>query len=213
MEPPSCCYHHTGGTGFCSQLKSWITAGCQMIPSCSGWGSHPTWNDSHIHSKHIKGRYWQILYAVDGDMEPPPCCYHHTCGTGFGKLAEKSWITAGCQKIIQSESALICPAQISLKGINTPYMSNMDVRHTQRLSAASTMTTWHHLLSTVTLNFQNCRGQTLPQWQRECIALHFASFNEESVSLLSMFSQSLWLSHMEEWGVVVMLDTCSKWIM
>jgi hypothetical protein len=31
-----------------NQLKSWITAGCQMIPSCSGWGSHPTWNDSHI---------------------------------------------------------------------------------------------------------------------------------------------------------------------
>jgi hypothetical protein len=99
MEPPSCCYHHTCGTRFESQLKSWITAGCQMIPSCSGWGSHPTWNDSHIHSKHIKGRYWQILYAVDGDMEPPPCCYHHTCGTGFGKLAKKSWITAGCQKL------------------------------------------------------------------------------------------------------------------
>ena len=93
------CYHHTCGTRFGGQLKSWITAGCQMIPSCSGWGSHPTWNDSHIHSKHIKGRYWQILYAVDGDMEPPPCCYHHTCGTGFGKLAEKSWITAGCQKL------------------------------------------------------------------------------------------------------------------
>ena len=28
-----------------------------------------------------------------------------------------------------------------------------------------------------------------------------------------MFSQSLWLSHMEVWGVAVMLDTCSKWIM
>jgi hypothetical protein len=38
-----------------SRLKSWITAGCQMTaPSCSGWGSHPTWNDSKIHSIHIK---------------------------------------------------------------------------------------------------------------------------------------------------------------
>jgi len=69
------------------QLRSWITAGCQMIPSCSGWGSHPTWNDSHIHSKHKQG-IWQILNDVDGDMEPPPCCYQHNCGTGFGKSAE-----------------------------------------------------------------------------------------------------------------------------
>ena len=40
-----------------SRLKSWITAGCQMTApswSCSGWGSHPTWNDSKIHSIHIK---------------------------------------------------------------------------------------------------------------------------------------------------------------
>jgi hypothetical protein len=22
------------------------------------------------------------------DMEPPPCCYHHTCGIAFGKSAE-----------------------------------------------------------------------------------------------------------------------------
>jgi hypothetical protein len=112
------------------------------------------------------------------------------------KVGKKIMDHCRVPKIIQSESALICPAHISLKGINTPYMSNMDVRRTQRLSAASTMTTWHHLLSTVTLNFQNCRGQTLPQWQRECIALHFASFNEESVSLglfisLYVFSKSL----------------------
>ena len=66
-----------------SQVKLWISAGCQMIPSCSGWGSHPAWNDSHINSKHIQGDC-QTLYAVDGDMEPPSCCYHHTCGTGFG---------------------------------------------------------------------------------------------------------------------------------
>ena len=79
------------------------------------------------------------------------------------KVGKKIMDHCRVPKIIQSESALICPAQISLKGINTPYMSNMDVRRTQRLSAASTMTTWHHLLSTVTLNFQNCRGQTLPQ--------------------------------------------------
>jgi hypothetical protein len=70
-----------------SQVKSWISAGCQMIPSCSGWGSHPTWNDSHINSKHIQGDC-QTLYDVDGDMEPPSCCYHHTCGTRFGKSGE-----------------------------------------------------------------------------------------------------------------------------
>ena len=80
------------------QMKSWSTAGCQMIPSCSGWGSHPLWHDYQIHSEHINCN-WQILYAVDGDMEPPPCCYYHTCGTGFGKLAEQSWITAGCQNL------------------------------------------------------------------------------------------------------------------
>ena len=82
-----------------SQLKSWITPRFQKIPSCSGWGSHPTWHDSHIYSKHVKGDWW-TLYAVDGnmDMEPPPCCYHHTCWTGFGKSAE-SWITPACQMI------------------------------------------------------------------------------------------------------------------
>ncbi len=37
-----------------SQLKSWITAGSQMIPSCSGRGSHSTWNDSYIHSNIYK---------------------------------------------------------------------------------------------------------------------------------------------------------------
>ena len=44
------------------------------IPSCSHRGSHPTWNDSHNQSKHIKGD-WQTLYAVDEDMKPLSCCY------------------------------------------------------------------------------------------------------------------------------------------
>jgi len=34
--------------------KAWITVGYQIIPSCSGEGSHPTWNDSYIHSKIYK---------------------------------------------------------------------------------------------------------------------------------------------------------------
>jgi hypothetical protein len=43
------------GLDLASQLKSWITVGCQMIPACIGSGSKPTLNDSHIHSKHVKG--------------------------------------------------------------------------------------------------------------------------------------------------------------
>jgi len=66
------------------QLISLITAG---ILSCISWGSKPMWNCTHISSKHIKSD-WQHSYAVDGDMEPPLCCYHHTCGTWFGKSAE-----------------------------------------------------------------------------------------------------------------------------
>ena len=97
MEPPSC---RTCGTGFGkAELKSWIIAGGQTILSCIGWGSKPTLNGSHNYSKHMKGN-WQILYAVDGDMGPPTCCYHHTCGTKFGKAELKSSITAGGQMIL-----------------------------------------------------------------------------------------------------------------
>jgi len=51
------------GPGLESQLKSLITTRCKMIPSCSGWGSHPTWNGSHFHFKHIKS-YWQPSYML-----------------------------------------------------------------------------------------------------------------------------------------------------
>jgi hypothetical protein len=75
--------------------KSWITVGYQIIPSCSGWGSHSTWNDSYIHSKIYKVIAKQ--FVVDGDMEPPPCCYHHTCGTGFRKspaeIMDHCWVS------------------------------------------------------------------------------------------------------------------------
>ncbi len=56
------------GPGLESQLKSLITTRCKMIPSCSGWGSHPTWNGSHFHFKHIKS-YWHL---------------HICCGWGYG---------------------------------------------------------------------------------------------------------------------------------
>ena len=31
-----------------SPLKFWFTAGLQLTPLCSGWGSNPTWNGYHI---------------------------------------------------------------------------------------------------------------------------------------------------------------------
>ncbi len=43
----------------------------------------------------------------------------------------------------------------------TPYISNMDVRSNQWWSTTSTMTSQHHLDSTVT---QNCQYLTLPCW-------------------------------------------------
>jgi len=48
--------------------------GCKMMQRCSGWGSKPTWNGSHILSKHILGD-WQHSYDVDRDMDVSSCCY------------------------------------------------------------------------------------------------------------------------------------------
>jgi hypothetical protein len=73
------------------RLKSWITAGCQMTaPSCSGWGSHPTWNDFKIHSKHIQGDWhyhtmqwmgiWSSHHAVIITLMGDPIwkvCWNH----------------------------------------------------------------------------------------------------------------------------------------
>ena len=61
----------------------------QMITLCIGWGSYPTWNYSrHIHSKQTKKGDWLTSYVMDGDMEPPSHCYHHTCGTQCENSAE-----------------------------------------------------------------------------------------------------------------------------
>jgi hypothetical protein len=49
---------------------SWVTAGLQMMPWCIGWGRRPTWNGSHIHSKHIQSG-WEHSYDMDGQMDPP----------------------------------------------------------------------------------------------------------------------------------------------
>ncbi len=54
----------------------------------SGWGSKPTWDGSHIHSKHIQG-VWGHSYALeDGDMDSPSCWQHNTSWFRFGKSAE-----------------------------------------------------------------------------------------------------------------------------
>ena len=70
-----------------SQLKSGVNAWHQMLSLSGCWGSEPSWNGSHIPSKHIKGD-WQTSYAVDGDMDPSSCHYNHTCWSGFEKSAE-----------------------------------------------------------------------------------------------------------------------------
>ena len=57
-----------------------------MILLGNGWGSKPTWNGSHIHSRHIKGD-WQPSYAFDRDMDPSSCRYHHTCWSWLGRSA------------------------------------------------------------------------------------------------------------------------------
>ena len=43
------------------------------------------WNGSQIHSKHVTG-VWQPSYAVDGDMDPSPWHYHHTCWSRYAIL-------------------------------------------------------------------------------------------------------------------------------
>ena len=63
-----------------SRLISWVTAMLQMMQGWIGWGPRPTWNGSHIHSIHIQVQgVWDHSYAVDGEMGPTSCHYHHTC--------------------------------------------------------------------------------------------------------------------------------------
>jgi len=86
-------HHHAVTTTFVyqdagSQLKSSVTGASKMKPLCSGWCSTLTWNGSHIHFKYIQGGYWQCAYAVDGDMDPASCCYHHIFLLKFRKSAE-----------------------------------------------------------------------------------------------------------------------------
>jgi len=78
-------------------LKFWFTAGLQMTPLCSGWGSNPTWNGSNISSQHMRGA-WQASYAVDGRMTPYSAHYqyHHLSCPRFGKSSEimvHCWVT------------------------------------------------------------------------------------------------------------------------
>ena len=77
---------HAGSDLESQQMKSWVTALCQMNPMCIGSGPKPTWNGSYIHSKHMKG-VWQPSYALDWDMDPSSCHYHHTYWPKFGKSA------------------------------------------------------------------------------------------------------------------------------
>ena len=54
------------------EVKSWITAWCQMKLLYIGWGSKPIWTLTHIYSKHMQG-VWQPSYAVDNIMEQSSC--------------------------------------------------------------------------------------------------------------------------------------------
>ena len=79
-----------------------VTTWRQMKYLRSGWGSKPTWNGSHIHSRqHMKGD-WQSSYAVDGDMDASSCRSHHkNSGTDLSamhisklrwKASRKDWM-------------------------------------------------------------------------------------------------------------------------
>ncbi len=69
-----------------SSHDPWLLMGGEWH-HCSGWGSRPTWNGSHIHLKHIQGD-WQHSYAVDDQMDPSPCCYQRTCWPRFGDMTK-----------------------------------------------------------------------------------------------------------------------------
>jgi hypothetical protein len=67
--------HHQAVTTTCvgsdkgTQLTSCEPVALQTSPLCSGRGSMPAYNGSHIPSQHIAG-VWKPSYAVDGHMEP-----------------------------------------------------------------------------------------------------------------------------------------------
>ena len=83
-----------------SQLKSWVTAWCQMKPLCSGWGSKHTWNASRLPSIHIKG-VWQCSYAVDGNTSQSLWGCNHACRSRFEKSVE---ILGHC--LVQNEALM-----------------------------------------------------------------------------------------------------------
>ena len=81
-----------------SQLKSWFSAGLQRTPLCSGRGSNPTWNGSHIPSHHINGiSLWQLLYDVDGHMYLCLYAITTTCDCSGMGSQPKFHFTAGLQ--------------------------------------------------------------------------------------------------------------------
>jgi len=85
MEPPSCCYHHTCGTGIgkSTEIIDHYQVQNDTIMQWLRLSSHMKWFPLPFQT--YKKLLTTFIYAVDGDMEPPSCCYHHTCGTQFGK--------------------------------------------------------------------------------------------------------------------------------
>ena len=67
------------------QLKSWVAFEHRTISLTCDWGCRPTLHGSHIHIKHKQG-VWQPWYDVDGQNNPSPCGYHHSCWYRLGQV-------------------------------------------------------------------------------------------------------------------------------
>ncbi len=89
MVPPSCYYHQTCGTWFWKAAE--ISHGSLLGAK---WYHHAVVEGLIPHEMvptlviQTYRKWLKTSYVVDGNMEPPSCCYHCTCVTQFGKSAE-----------------------------------------------------------------------------------------------------------------------------
>ena len=102
MVPYSACYHHLSCPRFGNPSKILVftaATGLQMTTLCSGWGSNPNWNGSHIPGHHMKGAC-KLSHGIEGHMEPSSGHFNYV----YAKIWEVfwnpgSWCTARLQKM------------------------------------------------------------------------------------------------------------------
>jgi hypothetical protein len=121
-DPPSCQFHHT----VCpDHLQTYPTSfdavGLLKIIWCSGCGSGPTWNGSHIHMIHIQG-VWHHSSAMDWQMDPPSCHYHHACLPRFANLSKFVWRSWGSNDIMVEWLRLQAPDPHRIVHKSTAYI-------------------------------------------------------------------------------------------